>query len=143
MRPGPYLRWRCSVTYTCDGALYKRMAGQLYAACWEPNGGAGEGRGIWVWVPKDSSEDTAAWLREHFGDDEYERHFDAGGPDDVSVDAGGTVWISLEDDSVRELRERADDPTALAFSWTDYPSSARSSAARSRKRSTFASLMSS
>ena len=131
------------VTYTCDGALCKEMEGQLYAACWEPDGRAGDGRGIWVWVPKEPSEDTADWLREHFGDDEYDRHFDAGGAHDVRVEADGTLRISLEDDSVRRLRERGGEPAALAFSWTDYESSALSSDARSRNRSTVRSLMSS
>ena len=37
------------------------------------------------------SEDTATKLREHFGDDEYERHFPTRGPEDVSVAAGGSV----------------------------------------------------
>jgi hypothetical protein len=128
-----------SAIYTCDGVVSKRIGNQLYVACWEPDARAGAGRGIWVWIPKQCPEDTAEWLRERFGDDEYERHFDAGGPESVHVDSDGIVRIYLEDDSVRELRERAGEASALAFTWS-YESS---SPARSRKRSTLASLMSS
>ena len=115
-------------------------SGTLYIARWEPEGrrrfaaagdtdpvSAAEGRGIWVPVPKAALDDTAEKLREQFGD-EYDEHFATNRPEDLEVAADGSVYIALTNNStvndshgsVRRLRERGNDPEALAFSWRDY-----------------------
>jgi hypothetical protein len=146
-----------SVLYRCDGTgegLFKFVAnrgirgqGQLFIAHWEPGGrvaAATEGRGIWVAVPKSALDDPARKLRELFGPEEYDRHFATELPSGIEVADDGCVWISVAG-ALRCLRERGTDPEALAFSWRDYAprSSSRSASARSRKRSTEASLISS
>ncbi len=130
-------------------------AGQLFIAHWEPEArgtfagaGAPEGRGIWVSVPRSALEHTATELRELFGAEEYDRHFATDRLKDINVAGDGCVYISFTrdgHDSVRCLRERGDDPGALAFSWRDYAarSSSRSASARSLNSVTDASLMSS
>ncbi|MBN1528086.1 MAG: DUF839 domain-containing protein [Thermoleophilaceae bacterium] len=116
-------------------------SGRLYVARWEPEGRrrfaaagdtdpvtATEGRGIWVPVPVAALADTAAKLREQFGDDEYDTHFATNRPEDLEVAEDGSVFIALTNNStvndshgsVRRLRERGNDPEALAFSWRDY-----------------------
>ena len=78
-------------------------------------------------VPKAALDDTATKLREHFGD-EYDEHFATNRPEDLEVAADGSVYIALTNNStvndshgsVRRLRERGNDPEALAFSWRDY-----------------------
>ncbi|HEU0024935.1 MAG TPA: alkaline phosphatase PhoX [Thermoleophilaceae bacterium] len=116
-------------------------SGQLYIARWEPEGRrrfaaagdtdpltATEGRGIWVPVHRDQLDDTATKLREAFGEDIYDEHFATNRPEDVEVAADGSVYIALTNNtgvndshgSVRRLRERGNDPEALAFSWRDY-----------------------
>ena len=116
-------------------------AGQLYIARWEPEGRrrfkrAGdtdpitptEGTGSWVPVPEDALEDTAGKLRELIGDDEFDLHFATNRPEDLEVAEDGSVFIALTNNdtvkdshgSVRRLRERGNDPEALAFRWRDY-----------------------
>ena len=123
-----------------DGNRRILESGTLYVARWEPEGrrrfttagdtqpiSATEGRGIWVPVPKAALDDTATKLREHFGD-EYDEHFATNRPEDLEVAADGSVYIALTNNStvndshgsVRRLRERGNDPEALAFSWRDY-----------------------
>jgi secreted PhoX family phosphatase len=79
-------------------------------------------------VHRDQLDDTATRLREAFGDEVYDAHFATNRPEDVEVAADGSVYIALTNNtavndshgSVRRLRERGNDPEALAFTWRDY-----------------------
>ena len=116
-------------------------SGQLYIARWEPDGrrrfaaagetepiGPTEGEGRWVPVPEELLDDTAARLREAFGESEYDAHYATNRPEDLEVAKDGSVFIALTNNStvndsygsVRRLREKGNDPEALEFSWRDY-----------------------
>lgn len=121
--------------------------GTLYIAKWAPEGrrrfataAAGEaggspvtpesGSGEWVKVEQNELVDTAALLRKRIGTAEYDLHFSTNRPEDVEVDADGTVYVSFTNNSgsgvwdyhgsVRKLIEAGNDPTALTFTWQDY-----------------------
>jgi uncharacterized protein len=115
--------------------------GQLYIARWEPEGRrrfaiAGstdpitetEGTGTWEPVPEAMLDDTATKLRAAIGTAEYDTHYATNRPEDVEVAEDGSVFVALTNNSsvndshgsVRRLRERSNDPEALAFTWRDY-----------------------
>lgn len=114
--------------------------GQLFIAKWSPEGrrrfrdsdGSGlltatSGRGEWVLVNEDELVDTSGHLRKRFGAD-YDRYFGTNRPEDVEVDADGTVYIAFTNNSgvndrhgaIRKVREDNNDPTAATFTWEDY-----------------------
>jgi secreted PhoX family phosphatase len=118
-------------------------AGTLYIARWEPEGrrrfaaygdtspiNATEGTGTWVAVAAEDLVDTARNLRARLGADEFEAHFATNRPEDLEVDADGTVYIAFTNNdtagvndahgSIRKLSETAGDPTSETFIWKDY-----------------------
>ncbi|WP_320670384.1 PhoX family protein [Patulibacter defluvii] len=121
--------------------------GTLYIAKWSPEGrrrfasqDAGKaggalvtpesGSGEWVKVEQNELVDTAALLRARIGSAQYDLHFATNRPEDVEVDADGTVYVSFTNNtgsnvwdyhgSIRKLVEAGNDPTALTFTWQDY-----------------------
>jgi len=116
-------------------------AGTLYVAKWAPEGrrrfaADGDttpitpesGTGEWVAVQESELVDTAALLRKRIGSAEYDLHFATNRPEDVEVDADGTVYVAFTNNStvkdqhgsVRKLVEAGNDPTATTFTWQDY-----------------------
>jgi secreted PhoX family phosphatase len=114
--------------------------GQLFIAKWSPEGrrrfankdGSGlltatSGRGEWVLVNESELVDTSGHLRKRFGAD-FDKFFGTNRPEDVEVDADGTVLIAFTNNSgvndrhgaIRKLREDNNDPTAASFVWEDY-----------------------
>lgn len=115
--------------------------GQLFIAKWSPEGrrrfknsdGSGlltatSGRGEWVLVNDSELVDTSALLRKRLGTEAFNQFFATNRPEDVEVDADGTVLIAFTNNStvndrhgaIRKLREDNNDPTAATFSWEDY-----------------------
>jgi len=115
--------------------------GQLFIAKWSPEGrrrfknsdGSGllsatSGRGEWVLVEQSELVDTSGLLRKRFTSAEFDKYFGTNRPEDVEVDADGTVLIAFTNNSgvndrhgaIRKLREDNNDPTAATFSWEDY-----------------------
>ena len=78
--------------------------------------------------PEDALDDTATKLRAKFGTAEYDEHFATNRPEDVEVAEDGKVYIALTNNttvndshgSVRQLKEKRNDPEALEFTWRDY-----------------------
>jgi secreted PhoX family phosphatase len=115
--------------------------GQLFIAKWSPEGrrrfkssdGSGlltatSGRGEWILVDQADLVDTSALLRKRYTSAEFDKYFGTNRPEDVEVDADGTVLIAFTNNSgvndrhgaIRKLREDNNDPTAATFSWEDY-----------------------
>jgi hypothetical protein len=121
-------------------------AGTLYVARWFPEGRrrfttsgdtepitAESGTGIWVEIPEAGLSDTRNYLEPSSANrsstsTDYGLHYATNRPEDLEVGPDGEVYIALTNNSsvrdaygsVRKLVEEENDPTALAFVWTDY-----------------------
>ncbi|MGH2970023.1 MAG: PhoX family protein [Solirubrobacteraceae bacterium] len=122
------------------------QSGTLYVARWEPEGRrrfttsgdvepttAESGTGTWVEIPEAGLSDTRGHLTGQYGDrastsTENGLHFATNRPEDLEVGPDGEVYIALTNNStvrdaygsVRKLIEEENDPTAMAFIWTEY-----------------------
>jgi secreted PhoX family phosphatase len=123
-------------------------AGTLYVARWEPEGrrrfttlGDVEpvtpesGYGTWVEIPPAGLGDTRNYLEPDPANrtsttTDYGLHYATNRPEDLEVGPDGEIYVALTNNttagvndaygSVRKIVEEENDPTAMAFVWTEY-----------------------